>query len=185
MAAKKTATRSKAKQATNGTAADISKCVEIRNVCTLDSQTHRDVDLPKAMDVTYETTARTFTDTKQSLVVVHAQFAMWACASGSEEEKRVVRIELVLELTYHCPGVAGFGQKALTQFGHTNGIYNAWPYWREFVQSSVARMGLPGLIVPVFRLKLAAKKKRPKKEGRRKSARASTGKPIRKKVTKS
>jgi len=37
-------------------------------------------------------------------------------------------------------------------FARTNGIYNAWPYWREFVQNMIARMNLPPLVIPVFRL---------------------------------
>jgi len=37
-------------------------------------------------------------------------------------------------------------------FAETNGLYNAWPYWREFVQNTAARMSLPGLTVPVLRL---------------------------------
>jgi hypothetical protein len=35
-------------------------------------------------------------------------------------------------------------------------ISNAWPYWREFVQSMSARMGFPALTVPL--LEIAAKK---------------------------
>jgi hypothetical protein len=31
-------------------------------------------------------------------------------------------------------------------------MMNVWPYWREFVQSSSVRMGLPALPVPLFHL---------------------------------
>ena len=33
-----------------------------------------------------------------------------------------------------------------------NPIFNAWPYWREFVQSMSARMGFPALTVPLLQI---------------------------------
>ena len=42
-----------------------------------------------------------------------------------------------------------------------NPISNAWPYWREFVQSMSTRMGFPALTVPLLEIvpkKSAAKK---------------------------
>ncbi len=41
---------------------------------------------------------------------------------------------------------------ALDRFAATNGVFNLWPYWREFVQSMSTRMGLPPLTVPSFRV---------------------------------
>lgn len=35
-------------------------------------------------------------------------------------------------------------------FANFNATFNAWPYWREFVQSMTGRMGLPGVIIPVL-----------------------------------
>jgi len=34
-------------------------------------------------------------------------------------------------------------------FGKMTGIYNAWPYWREYVQTTVSRFGLPPLTLPL------------------------------------
>jgi preprotein translocase subunit SecB len=31
-----------------------------------------------------------------------------------------------------------------------NGIYNIWPYWREYVQTTTSRLGLPPLTLPVL-----------------------------------
>ena len=36
-------------------------------------------------------------------------------------------------------------------FASRNGIFNAWPFFREFVQSTVARMGMPPLMIPLFK----------------------------------
>lgn len=37
-------------------------------------------------------------------------------------------------------------------FANVNGMFNAWPYVRELVHSTVARMGLPPMILPVYRV---------------------------------
>jgi hypothetical protein len=40
----------------------------------------------------------------------------------------------------------------LAAFANVNGIYNAWPYFRELVQSMASRAGLPPIVLPVFRV---------------------------------
>jgi hypothetical protein len=35
-------------------------------------------------------------------------------------------------------------------FAEFNATFNAWPFWREFVQSMTARMGLPAVVVPLL-----------------------------------
>jgi hypothetical protein len=34
-----------------------------------------------------------------------------------------------------------------------NAVFNCWPYWREFVQSTAGRMSLPPLTLPFFRVR--------------------------------
>jgi len=36
-------------------------------------------------------------------------------------------------------------------FANVNAVFNAWPYWREAVQSFAARMGLPAPTVPLLK----------------------------------
>ena len=47
-------------------------------------------------------------------------------------------------------------------FFKINPVSNAWPYWREFVQSMSTRMGFPALTVPMLEIvpKKAAKRSR-------------------------
>lgn len=66
--------------------------------------------------------------------------------------KRVVNLSAVLELSYRLSKEVELTPQQLRAFGKVNALYNAWPYWREIVQTTVARMGLPRLIVPVFRV---------------------------------
>lgn len=41
---------------------------------------------------------------------------------------------------------------ALEEFGRHNVGYHVWPYWREYVQSVCARMGIPPIPVPMYQL---------------------------------
>jgi hypothetical protein len=40
----------------------------------------------------------------------------------------------------------------ITQFVYWNAVFNAWPYWREYVSSTVNRAHLPPYMVPVMRV---------------------------------
>lgn len=44
----------------------------------------------------------------------------------------------------------------INQFANWNAVFNAWPYWREFVSNMLGRANLPQFIVPVMRLPVAA-----------------------------
>jgi hypothetical protein len=66
------------------------------------------------------------------------------------ESDPVIEVSSEYLLTYHVPGITAFSDEQLNAFGCVNGLYNAWPYWREHVQSSIARMGLPPFVVPVL-----------------------------------
>jgi hypothetical protein len=43
-------------------------------------------------------------------------------------------------------------EESLTAFAELNGLFNAWPYVRELVQSTTTRMSLPPLVLRVLRL---------------------------------
>ncbi len=63
-----------------------------------------------------------------------------------------LRIEARFALMYALRSPEGLEQEHFDAFAERNGIFNVWPYWREFVQSITIRMGLPSLTVPVFRV---------------------------------
>jgi hypothetical protein len=53
-------------------------------------------------------------------------------------------------LSYRIDSFEGISDDHLDAFGKMNGIYNAWPYLREYVQSMTTRVGLPALTLPVL-----------------------------------
>jgi len=61
------------------------------------------------------------------------------------------------ELTYLIPKETPVSQQDLNDFARPNAMFNVWPYWREYVQNTITRMNLPPLVLPLFRVKEAAK----------------------------
>ena len=72
--------------------------------------------------------------------------------SDSEEEALQAEVRGTFELSYQVPNGEKFSPEELKAFAEFNAVFNAWPYWRELVQTSLARMSLPVLTVPVFRV---------------------------------
>lgn len=72
--------------------------------------------------------------------------------SADEEEELQADVRGTFELTYQIPADETFSSEELEAFGQINAVFNAWPYWRELVHASLARMSMPILTVPVFRL---------------------------------
>jgi hypothetical protein len=70
---------------------------------------------------------------------------------GGESGKNLA-IGAMFVLAYSASSMEGIEDKHAEAFGSTNGIYNIWPYWREFVQNTSVRMGIKPIVVPVFRL---------------------------------
>lgn len=82
-----------------------------------------------------------------------------ATVSPGEEASPVVSIKASFELFYRLPHDFEATEQELSGFAEVNGVFNAWPYWREFIQTTTCRMNLPPIVLPVFRLQKAAKKK--------------------------
>jgi len=53
-------------------------------------------------------------------------------------------------LAFAAESLEGISDEHLNAFGLQTGFFCVWPYWREFVASTVARMGLPPLTVPLL-----------------------------------
>ena len=49
-------------------------------------------------------------------------------------------------------------EAAISAFGTQNVPFNIWPYWREIVHALCSRMGLPKVVLPLYRMKKAQPK---------------------------
>ena len=90
-------------------------------------------------------------DRERAEVAVKVSFTVITVEDIDPELEPAVSIEATFVLIYSLDSIEGIENDNLAAFGVTNAVYNAWPYWREFVQSTAVRMGLPALVVPVFR----------------------------------
>jgi len=87
---------------------------------------------------------------KDRLIQVLPHFTLTA-THRDEADEELLRIEAWFVLQYEVDSFEGLGKRNIDAFGELNGLYNVWPYWREYVQSTTVRMGLPALTIPVFR----------------------------------
>ena len=70
---------------------------------------------------------------------------------GEDGEQALLKLEATFVLVYTLPSDAKYESRCLQYFAELNGAYNAWPYWREFVQTATGRVGLSGVLLPVYR----------------------------------
>jgi hypothetical protein len=53
----------------------------------------------------------------------------------------------------------------LQAFAETNALFNAWPFFREIIHATMARMNLPPIALPLFRLTPRPREEAPTPEG--------------------
>jgi hypothetical protein len=95
-----------------------------------------------------------FDEVKKSVsVIIHLLLEGLPAIEDSEEpiESNVVfRIEASFDIKYSIADTTGLEKSHFEAFSRMNGVYNLWPYWREYVQNTLPRMGLPSLTLPVM-----------------------------------
>lgn len=58
------------------------------------------------------------------------------------------QVEAIYQVDYELTGE--IDQTALNEFAHYNAVHNAWPFWRQFVFSTVNQAGLPCPEIPLL-----------------------------------
>jgi hypothetical protein len=93
---------------------------------------------------------------RDDAVIITTTFRLTLQAENSQAgSPPLARVSAGTELTYaREPGVE-IETADLDDFAAVNAPFNAWPFWREFVQSSLTRLGLPPLLLPLFRIEEA------------------------------
>lgn len=75
--------------------------------------------------------------------------------SEEPEDSLDVFAAFALEYEYSDPSTEPITEVAVSsvkKFATFNGTLNAWPYWREFLQSTTTRMGLPAVTVETLKI---------------------------------
>jgi hypothetical protein len=131
----------------------VSDRVQILEIRLLESRAEQkrfDEETPRRM--TQNIQVETHLDAGKSTLEVFPHFMLVVKRQGASPEDLFVRIDARFALTYSIGSQDGLTDENYYAFGQRNGVYNAWPYWREFVQSTTVRMGLPPLTLPVYRI---------------------------------
>ena len=90
-------------------------------------------------------------DRESKRIRVTVNFSFRAFQEGPERPQMApLVVEVGFALTYVLTSDAGIDDEKVDAFGKMNGVYNAWPYIRELVQSTLTRMALPALTLPVL-----------------------------------
>jgi preprotein translocase subunit SecB len=131
----------------------VSDRVQIRDIklleCAADQKLFDD-DLPR--HITTNITAEFHFDAESLRLVVYPHLLLMVKEKDASPNNYFVKIEARFAIVYALRAAEGLDHEHFDAFAERNGIYNVWPYWREFVQSMTVRMGLPPLTVPVFRV---------------------------------
>lgn len=144
------------------TNADLAK--QVAQLVDLESVVVRNADLDASFDpldlpdqLTLESEYRCAHALGESLegrrrvnVTIEFKFACRSIQQG-ELGDAVFSLTATFLLMYVLRRDESIDPECFVHFANLNGPYNAWPYWREFVQSAANRAGLPGVVIPLFR----------------------------------
>jgi len=88
-------------------------------------------------------------------VIAFFTIKYWADRDGSqiesaEDEFGDIEVEAAFKLSYELVDPQGVSDDDLKHFAVYNATFNAWPYWREYAQSTTQRFGVPTLLIPLF-----------------------------------
>lgn len=69
-----------------------------------------------------------------------------------DDDEPDLGVSAIYALDYSLAVGVTFDDTALEHFCVFNGTFNAWPYWREFVQTTTQRLGVTPFVMPVMRV---------------------------------
>lgn len=131
--------------------APVSRLVELDSIFIVESEARRKQlrgELPA--DINLSVQVKTDTVKDKRIVQVRVRFEL-AARYDETAAGELLRIAAMFLLQYRLPSFEGLSKSNFNAFGEMNGVYNAWPYWREYVQATTLRMGLPSITIPVYR----------------------------------
>ena len=144
-------------------AARVAQRFVLQEIFLVDAKMSRDplIESPEALSLEHKCSTEFLTSEKgKNLRFILCNFRV-AAFSDKEPSKLVMKIEASFCTSYvKKPDIfmpMEDDDSLLTYaeyFGTINPISNAWPYWREFVQSMSSRMGYPALTVPMLEIVL-------------------------------
>ena len=144
-------------------AAAVARFVELKDVRLVDLSAHVHVERERIFassgwDLRFQRhLSCRFVDAGK-LVIVDARLKTEVFSEVKDESKAelLVSFECQFMLDYWFPVVGGpqgdERERYFDAFANVNGVFNVWPYFREIVQATSARMSIPPIVLPVYRV---------------------------------
>lgn len=70
----------------------------------------------------------------------------------SDDDSIEPLLEVKAEFVAQYESTCELSPEEISQFGKVHVYYHVWPYWREILQSSCARLGVSPIVIPPFRV---------------------------------
>lgn len=111
------------------------------------------LDLPSQVGMTqgYRSNFERVPTNDRDKLVVTVDFKFNA-KEADDSPSELVALAASFSLIYWLEPHISIDERCFQHFAEVNGPYNAWPYWRELVQSVTGRIGMAGVTIPVFRI---------------------------------
>jgi hypothetical protein len=142
-----------------GIAARVAQQYVLQEIYLVDAKISRDpfAVSPENLTLKHKCSAESLTMPDSEKYIVLCNFRV-AAINGQRLSKPIMKIEASFCTSYvekTQPDYDDSPENLLTYVEYVmtiNPISDAWPYWREFVQSMSARMGFPALTVPLLEI---------------------------------
>lgn len=136
----------------------VSKHVEVRDVqCErFEAELHRGVVGAQDLRFTHKHKTQV-EDLEGDMVAFSVRFVGFVeietkLESEGLDWEGLATLKAEFHLTYQLAPKASRDLSDLNEFGRGNVLSTAWPYWREYVMTSLSRLGLPAYTIPVLRV---------------------------------
>ncbi len=124
----------------------------LQEISLIDAKVSRDPKVMTAgtLSLKHKCSTKILSSEKDALPIL-CNFGVIAF-SGKSPDKIVMSIEASFCTYYVLKPIEEFNPTDIKHFAKINPIYNAWAYWREFVQNMTTRMGFPPLTIPLLKI---------------------------------
>ena len=80
------------------------------------------------------------------------RYVMDPDADPNTVEESAIGVEILADFRATYAASEELDQDCLEEFGKANALFHVWPYWRELIQSTCARFGLPAMMLPMYKV---------------------------------
>jgi len=126
---------------------DLAEVVALKIVHLWETECKRDVEFkPKKLDISMDITTSKLNSRDEKLLPYSCQ--IYLTATDKTEAKEAFVISAKYCLVYEFKEEYEASEQEFENFGRINVVFNAWPYIREYVQNTLARMNFGPLVLP-------------------------------------